>query len=125
MAGQIILRDVICKHNIPVTGYHGNTVHVIIFYDPKTHTTWYWKTQTTDGLRYKEHLSYSIIGHDDGNYKLSRVNEISFDRSKDPEAESEQPDQKLNALDILFPDTHLTYNEKYDIITAKGGERNV
>ena len=115
---QIILRDVIVKHNIPVLSKYGTT-HVIIFYDPKTNNTWYWKTASADSLRYKEHCSYSIIGSDEGNFKLSRVNEISFDRSKDAkDVESEQKDTpgKVNALDILLPDIHLTNDEKYDII---------
>lgn len=97
MSKQIILKDIICNHNIPITGRYG-AIHIIIFYDPKTHNTWYWRTQTTDGLRYEEHNTYSIIANDDGNYKLSRVNEVSFDRSKSSETKSEQ----LDALDVLL-----------------------
>ena len=117
---QIILSDVIVKHNIPVRTQY-NTTHVIIFYDPKTNNTWCWKTATASALRYEEHCSYSIIGSDEGNFRLSRVNEISFDRSKDAkDVESEQEDdvasKKVNALDILLPDMDLTNDEKYDII---------
>ena len=120
---QIILKDVIVKHNIPVRTQY-NTTHVIVFYDPKTHYTWCWKTAIADSLRYKEHLTYSIIGSDEGNFRLSRVNEISFDRSKDAkDVESEQEgyvaSEKINALDILLPDMDLTNEEKYDIIVLR------
>lgn len=92
---QIILRDIIVRHNIPVRTQY-NITHLIIFYNPKDHTTWYWRTSTVDGLRYKEHCTYSIIGTDEGNFKLSRIREVS-------EKESEQDlDTKPNALDILL-----------------------
>ena len=38
------------------------------------------------------------------------------------EQESDTPG-KINALDILLPDIHLTNNEKYDIILARQKER--
>jgi len=95
---QIILRDVIVKHNIPVKVQY-NIIHVIMFYDPKTNNTWCWKTASADGLRYKEHCSYSIIGSDEGDFKLSRVNEISSSKGKKSEQDS---DTKLDALDVLL-----------------------
>lgn len=112
---QIILRDVIVKHNIPVRTQY-NTTHVIIFYDPKTNNTWCWKTATASALRYEEHCSYSIIGSDEGDFKLSRVNEISFDRDVESEQRDDVAGKKINALDILLPDMYLTNDEKYDII---------
>lgn len=118
---QIILRDVIVKHNIPVSSKYG-TIHIIIFYNPKDYTTWYWKTSTTDGLKYEEHCTYSIMGIDEGDFRLSRVSEVSISERKDVESEQKQnaKESTVNALDILLPtnniDTHLTNDEKYDIL---------
>lgn len=93
---QIILRDVIVRHNIPVRTQYNTTTHLIIFYNPKDHTTWYWRTLTADGLKYEERGTYSIIGTDEGNFKLSRVREVG-------EKESEQDlDTRPNALDVLL-----------------------
>ena len=118
---QIILRDVIVKHNIPVKTQY-NTTHVIIFYDPKTNNTWCWKTASADSLRYEEHCSYSIIGSDEGDFRLSRVNEISSRLDEDVESEQEGTTPgKINALDILLPDMDLTNDEKYDIIRLRKG----
>lgn len=114
-AGQIILRDVIVKHNIPVKTHYGTT-HVVIFYDPKTNTTWAWKTSTLP--TFKEHCSYSIIATDAGDYNISHVKELGIQH---PDGEiSEQKQARKNALDILLPDMNLTNDEKYDMITKKG-----
>lgn len=54
--------------------------------------------------------------------------QINYDKSTEGETmKSEQPANvnKINALDILLPDIHLTNNEKYDMISTKGGEKNV
>ena len=120
---QVILKDVIVKHNIPVRTQY-NTTHVIVFYNPKDNTTWCWKTATASALGYEEHRSYSIIGSDEGNFRLSRVNEVSFDRSEDVESEQQaNAPGKINALDILIPDTHLTNDEKYDMIGLRKEEK--
>ena len=95
---QIILRNVIVKHNIPVRTQY-NITHVIIFYDPKTNNTWCWKTATASALEYKEHCSYSIVGTDEGDFRLSRVNEMSSDRD---EGKKSEQDTKPNALDVLL-----------------------
>ena len=120
----MILRDLILKHDIPVTTKWGVT-HVLIFYNEKDHTTWAWKTTTLP--YFKEHNKYSIICIDEGDYNISHVREVDFDHGH-PAAgdagESEQPDDpRPNALDILLPDMNLTNDEKYDMITAKGGEK--
>ena len=113
---QIILRDVILKHDIPVKTQHGIT-HVLIFYNDKDHRTWAWKTSTPPS-NFKEHCRYSIIGSDVGNFNLSRVKEVDFDHGHEPISEQDAADAKtkLNALDILLPDMNLTNDEKYDII---------
>lgn len=118
-AGQIILRDVIVKHDIPVKTQYGTT-HVVIFYDSKTNTTWAWKTSTLP--TFKEHCSYSIIATDAGDYNIARVKELESPHAEDAEDKSEQDYQmvKPNALDILLPDMNLTNDEKYDMITKKG-----
>lgn len=116
---KIELKNVKCRHNITVnTNYHGNTVHVIIFFDPRDHETYYWKC-TSGGLNWEEGVTYSILAQYHGNQQLSHVKLISYDRSV--KGESEQPDCKINALDILFPDTHLTNDEKYDMIGLRKG----
>lgn len=110
---KIRLKDVICRHNLPVTGLYGKTVHVIVFFDPRDKETYIWKTSSC-GLEYDEGKTYTIIAEYKGNCVLSRVKDIT-----DQEKESEQPDvSKVNALDILLPNTdkHLTLEEKYDII---------
>lgn len=97
---QIVLENVILKHDIPVTTKYGVT-HVLIFYDPKTNLTWAWKTSTLPS--FKTHVTYSIMGRDEGDYNLSRVTQISYDRSTEGEAmESEQPDTPRDAWDIIF-----------------------
>lgn len=110
---KIRLKDVICRHNLPVTGLYGKTVHVIVFFDPRDKETYIWKTSCC-GLEYDEGKTYTIIAEYKGNCVLSRVKDITSQEEK-----SEQPDApKVNALDILLPNTdkHLTFNEKYDII---------
>lgn len=120
-AGQIILRDVIVKHDIPVKTHYGTT-HVVIFYDPKTNTTWAWKTSTLP--TFKEHCSYSIIATDAGDYNISHVRELGI-QHHDGEISEQEATTKKNALDILFPDINLTNDEKYDMITTKkGGNHN-
>lgn len=95
---QIVLENVILKHDIPVTTKYGVT-HVLIFYDPKTNLTWAWKTTTmTD---FKVHVTYSIMGKDEGDYNLSHVKQIN--RSTEGETvESEQPDGYKDVWDTIF-----------------------
>lgn len=118
---QIVLDNVILKHDIPVTTKWGTT-HVLIFYDPKTNLTWAWKTTTLPA--FTVHCTYSIMGRDEGNYNLSHVTQISYDRSSEGEVmKSEQPDGSRDAWDVLFNDTNLTFNEMCDIIPKE--RRNV
>lgn len=92
---QIVLENVILKHDIPVTTKYGVT-HILIFYDPKTNLTWAWKTTT---LPYFElHNTYSIMGKDEGDYNLSHVKQISYDRST--EGETLKSEQTVDAKDI-------------------------
>ena len=92
---QIVLENVILKHDIPVTTKYGVT-HVLIFYDPKTSLTWTWKTTTM--TNFKVHVTYSIMGKDEGDYNLSHVKQISYDRST--EEEVIQSEQTVDAKDI-------------------------
>lgn len=117
-AGQIILRDVIVKHDIPVKTQYGTT-HVVIFYDSKTNTTWAWKTSTLP--TFKEHCSYSIIATDAGDYNIARVKELGVQHPDEEISEQDYQMVKPNALDILLPDINLTNDEKYDMITTKKG----
>ena len=98
---QIVLENVILKHDIPVTTKWGTT-HVLIFYDPKTNLTWAWKTSTLPA--FTVHYTQSIMGRDEGDYNLSHVTQISYDRSTEGEAamESEQPDGYKDAWDTVF-----------------------
>ena len=116
---QIVLDNVILKHDIPVTTKWGTT-HVLIFYDPKTNLTWAWKTTTLP--TFTVHCTYSIMARDEGDYNLSHVTQI---RSTEGEViKSEQPDGSPDAWDVLFDDRNLTFNEMCDII-PKGGEKDV
>lgn len=112
---EILLRDVILKHDVAIkTGHYGKTVHVLVFFDPKSYITWCWKTTTLP--TFQVHNSYSIICRDEGDYNISHVREVDFDHgSISKDVESEQPDTR-DAWDELFNDTNLTLNEKYDIM---------
>ena len=92
---QIVLENVILKHDIPVTTKYGVT-HVLIFYDPKTNLTWAWKTTTM--TNFEVHVTYSIMGKDEGDYNLSHVKQISYDRST--EGETLKSEQTVDAKDI-------------------------
>lgn len=97
---QIVLENVILKHDVAVPTRYGVT-HVLIFYDPKTNLTWAWKTSTLPS--FKTHVTYSIMGRDEGDYNLSHVTQISYDRSTEGEAmESEQPDGYKDVWDTIF-----------------------
>ena len=115
---KIELRNVVCRHNVSVvTGYHGTVVHLIVFYDPKDHETYFWKC-TSGGLDWEEGATYSITAQkEEGTPRISRVRILS------DHVESEQKKitvaHTVNALDILMPDTNLTNDEKYDIITNR------
>ena len=78
MATTIKLKDVTCRHNLPVrTGYHGATIHVIVFFDPRDKETYIWKCTTSDGLHWEEGETYSIIANYEGDQRLSRVKLLS------------------------------------------------
>ena len=97
---QIVLENVILKHDIPVTTKYGVT-HVLIFYDPKTNLTWVWKTTTM--TNFKVHVTYSIMGKDEGDYNLSHVKQISYDRSTEGETlKSEQTVDVKDVWDTVF-----------------------
>lgn len=124
-AKSIILRDLILRHNIPVSTRYG-TAHVLVFYNPKDNLTWSWKTSTFP--RFEVNKKYSIIACDEGDYNLSRVKEVDFDHGYDCDQDQDTVSEqdvinkiKLNALDILIPDTHLTNDEKYDMIGLRKG----
>lgn len=92
---QLVLNNVILKHDIPVTTRYGTT-HVLIFYNPKDNRTWAWKTTTLPA--FKEHCSYSIMARDEGNFNISHVTQISYDRS----TESEQPEINNDVWEEIF-----------------------
>ena len=125
MATTISLKDVICRHNLTInTGYHGSTVHVIVFFDPRDKETYIWKCTTSYGINWEEGETYSIIANYEGNQQLSRVREVDYDHGisdQDHGKKSEQDDTRKNALDILLPDMNLTNDEKYDMITIQKG----
>ena len=123
MSKKIELKNVVCRHNIPIrTGYGGATVHILVFFDPRDKETYWWKC-TSGGYGFEEGVTYSLLAQYEGNQQISLGRIISCDRSiKD---KSEQADAKPNALDILLPVMDLTYDDKYDIITKKGSEKYV
>lgn len=92
---QIVLENVMLRHDIPVTTKYGVT-HVLIFYDPKTNLTWAWKTTTLPS--FELYNTYSITGKDEGDYNLSHVKQISYDRST--EGETLKSEQTVDAKDI-------------------------
>ena len=114
---QIMLKDVILKHDVPVKTKYGVT-HVLIFYNPEDDTTWVWKTTTLP--HFEEHRTYSIIARDEGNFNISHVNEVDFDHGHAAESE-----QKLDTKSIDYFDKLLTFDDNYDIMSAKGGEKDV
>lgn len=117
----INLKDVVCRHNITInTGYHGSTVHCIVFMDPRDHETYIWKASGTAGLNWEEGETYSITAQYEGDCRLSRVKLVSHSISdQDHGKKSEQDDTRKNALDILLPDMNLTNDEKYDMIAVE------
>jgi len=117
MAEKIELKNVVCRHNIPIrTGYGGSTVHILIFFDPRDKETYWWKC-TSGGYGFEEGATYSLLARYEGNQQISHGRIISYHRSIKGESEQEDPTQgKINALDILLPDMDLTNDEKYDII---------
>jgi len=124
MATTISLKDVICRHNITVnTGYYGNTIQVIVFFDPRDKETYIWKCSNYGG-HWEEGETYSIIANYEGDQRLSRVREVDYNHGIPDQKhgkKSEQKQDKLNALDILLPDMNLTNDEKYDMITTQKG----
>lgn len=117
MATIIKLKDVQCRHNIPVnTGYHGSTIHVIVFFDPRDKETYIWKATGLAGLGWEEGETYSIIANYEGGQRLSRVKLIKDLPDQDHKRISEQIDQDTqDAFDMIF-DTQLTNNESCDIM---------
>lgn len=122
MSGQIILRDVILKHDIPVTTKWGVT-HVLIFYNPKDNTTWAWKTTTLP--QFDEHNTYSIIAVDEGDFNISHVRNITSAEVDPEDSATVKSEQPLSAKDIDYFDKLLTLDYKYDIISVKGGSQDV
>lgn len=122
MSGQIILRDVILKHDIPVNTKWGVT-HVLIFYNPKDNTTWAWKTTTLP--QFDEHNKYSIIAVDEGDFNISHVRDITSAEFDPEDSATVRSEQQQNAKDIDYFDKLLTLDYKCDIISTKGGEKDV
>ena len=118
----INLKDVICRHNLTInTGYGGSTVHAIVFFDPRDKETYIWKASGIAGVGWEEGETYSITAQYEGDCRLSRVKMADHsisDHDHSKISEQDHPRRK-NALDILLPDIHLTYDEKYDIIKRK------
>ena len=57
---KIILKDIVCKHNISIqTGYHSKVVHILVFLDEVTQEIYTWKT-TTLGLDYEVGETYKL-----------------------------------------------------------------
>ena len=110
MAEKIELKNIVCRHNIPIrTGYGGSTIHIIIFFDPRDKETYWWRC-TSYGYAWKEGEVYSIKARYEGNQRLSYVDSFKSEQKDDVAS------KKINALDILLPDMDLTNDEKCDII---------
>ena len=118
---KICLKHIICRHHAKIPGGASKLVHIIVFMDPRDHETYIWIDNNNSGLdhNFQENHTYSIVARVGGGINLSDVHKIN---------PSEQLDEsgnliKQNALDILLPDTHLTFDEKHDILTKERRER--
>lgn len=85
---KIKLKDIICLHNIKITGYKGHPVHVIVFLDELNNQTYIWSTSTA-GLSYEVGEVYSISALCSDEYQLSYVKDIK-NISDEEHAKSEQ-----------------------------------
>lgn len=113
---QICLKHVICRHHAKTFSSHG-VVHIIVFLDPRDHETYLWIDHSSSGLdhNYQENHTYSIVARVGSGVNLADVHKIN---------PIEQLDEsgnliKQNALDILLPDTNLTFDEKHDILAQE------
>lgn len=119
---KICLKNVICRHHAIIPDKSKSSiriVHVIIFYDPRDHETYLYIAGAADEHNFKEGKEYSITARVGGGVNLSHVQIIN---------PSEQLDEsgnliKQNALDILLPDTNLTFDEKHDILAQERREK--
>jgi len=94
---DILLKDVECKHRIPIPGYQGGARYVFIFMDRKA-DTYYWVTNSPGPFLDGDICSIKAK-IDTSNNRLSYV------RPTYDEPESEQPD-KIDAEDILLGLAH-------------------
>lgn len=111
---SIVLDDVVCRHNITVPSYGGQTKYVIIFTDEKVNKDYVWITASGD-RNFIPKYRYSISGrYDEETNRLSYVKIINspFISPVTGEVISEQPDhesgykmiikQRPDALDVLL-----------------------
>ena len=96
MVEDIVLKNIECRHRIPVTSYQGAPKYVFIFMDDKAYT-YYWTTGSPGP--FLDGDICSIKAKIDRKYnRLSYVTKIS-------DVESEQPD-KPDAEDIMLGLAH-------------------
>ena len=96
---ELTLYDVEVRHEITVPGYRGNTINIFIFID-KEANTYYWVTQSYQP--FEEGKIYNIVckcNRGRGN-RLTYVKILSSGSTKT--VQSEQPDTKPNAEDVLL-----------------------
>jgi len=93
---SILLKDVECKHRIPLPGYQGHAQYVFIFMDKKANT-YYWVT-TAPGPFLDGDICNISAKIDESCNRLSYVRPVY-------NVESEQPD-KIDAEDIVLGLAH-------------------
>jgi hypothetical protein len=94
---DIIIKDVECRHRIPMTDGHGGRRYVIIFIDTKANT-YYWVTNSP--MLFTDGGVYNIKAKID-----KQFNRLSYVKMILEDVESEQPD-KIDAEDIVLGLAH-------------------
>lgn len=96
---EFILEDAELKHNIAIPGYRGKTTHVMIFQD-KEANTYYWVTASYPTEFCEGHI-YNIKAKLDRT-RGNRLNYVKIIKSSTKTVQSEQPDIKPDAEDVLL-----------------------
>ena len=115
---KIVLKNILCRHHAVIPSGK-SVVHVIVFIDLRDHETYLYIAGAADEHNFKENHTYSIMARVGGGINLSQVKIINPDEQLDDFGNLIKP----NALDILMPDTHLTFDEKHDILARERKER--
>lgn len=96
---EFILNDAELKHDIAIPGYMGKTTHIMIFQD-KEANTYYWVTASYP-TEFCEGKVYNIKAKLDRT-RGNRLSFVKIIKSSTKTVQSEQPDAKPDAEDVLL-----------------------